>query len=374
MARSFRIFTQADSEVVEKAVQASASITSISICADEQALHAAYPPPKTEEAKAKVASIREKLADVVAFNKTGKYQKGLALARMLEQKANAVNYLPIQAEVLYYLGKLLSQTGDYEQARKTLHAAALKAGQSKDALLAAKAIVMLVRVVGYKLAQHQEGLLLAQEAQVLLDLGGSDARARSQLLSNMGQVFHRQADFDKALAAHRKSLTIDENVLGPNHPSVAVSLNNIGIVLNDKAEYRKSLKYHKKALAIWKKVLGPQHPNVAVSLNNLGLVSWNNGKYKKALVYSERALEIREKALGLDHPDVADTYEQPGYHVFQAKQKRQSSRCLSQGAGNPAESTGTRTSPGSGNAKQHGERVYGPSRLPESVRMLSQIA
>ncbi len=85
-----KIFTGADAGVVQKAVQASSSLTDIKTCADEKALRAPYPPPKTDEAKEKVADIREKLSEVEALRKTGKYHDGLELARKLDKEAKAV--------------------------------------------------------------------------------------------------------------------------------------------------------------------------------------------------------------------------------------------------------------------------------------------
>ena len=109
------VFTKADSGVVEKAVKASSSLTGIAVCADEQSLRRPYPPPKTEEAKIKVAAIREKLAEVEALEKTGKYQRGLELADKAKEEADATDYKPVQSESLYWVGKLLERVGKYQR-------------------------------------------------------------------------------------------------------------------------------------------------------------------------------------------------------------------------------------------------------------------
>ena len=58
---------------------------------------------------------------------------------------------------------------------------------------------------------------------------------------------------------------------------------------------------------IREKVLGPDHPSTALSLNNLAALYDNQGKYDEAESLYQRALAIREKVLGSDHPDTAET-------------------------------------------------------------------
>ena len=102
-----RVFAEADKTVVEKSVQAVSSLSGFSNCNDVEALRSRIPPPKDEKTKKRVESIRDKLAEVEAFSKTGKYREGLKLVQELEQDSMAVDYRPVQAEVFYYLGDLL---------------------------------------------------------------------------------------------------------------------------------------------------------------------------------------------------------------------------------------------------------------------------
>ena len=219
------VFAKADAGIVQKAIQASSSLTKIGICADEEALRAPYPPPKTAEDKAKVAAIREKLVDVVAFEKTGKYREGLDLARKLEEMAGAIDYRPVQAEVLLKLGILLESVGEYKSSETTLDAAARAAGESRYSLLAAKAMVLLVSVVGYRQARYKEGISIGRDAEVMLGVAGGNDSVRSSLLNNLGIVFRNKGDYDESLKYYRKSLDIDEKAQGPEHPGVVRSLN-----------------------------------------------------------------------------------------------------------------------------------------------------
>ena len=163
--RSIKVFSEADKTVVEKSVQAVASLSGFSNCNDVEALQSKIPPPKDEQTKKKVAAIREKLSEVEAFNKTGKYKEGLEAAEKLEKEANSVKYKPVIAEVLYQLGHFLERVGEYKKAEKMLRTAGSLAGESRDGLLVAKVMTKKVWVIGYKQARYDEGLLLAQDAE-----------------------------------------------------------------------------------------------------------------------------------------------------------------------------------------------------------------
>ena len=94
-------------------------------------------------------------------------------------------------------------------------------------------------------------------------------------------------------------------LLGPEHPDVALSLHNLASLYYTTGDYRRAEPRYERSLAIWEKALGPEHPNVALSLNNLAELYRATGDYARAKPLYERALAIVEKALGPEHPAVA---------------------------------------------------------------------
>ena len=61
----------------------------------------------------------------------------------------------------------------------------------------------------------------------------------------------------------QKTLDIELDVLGANHPSVATSYNNMGSVYYSQGNYPKALEMYQKALGIWLEVYGENHSEVA---------------------------------------------------------------------------------------------------------------
>ena len=56
---------------------------------------------------------------------------------------------------------------------------------------------------------------------------------------------------------------------GPQAPRLATSLNNLALLYDTQGKYAEAEPLYKRALEIDEKALGPDHPSVAVSLNNL---------------------------------------------------------------------------------------------------------
>ena len=77
-------------------------------------------------------------------------------------------------------------------------------------------------------------------------------------------------------------------VLGENHPDVAISYNRIGVAYDKLGEYEKALEFFQKALKIRLQVLGENHPDVATSYNSIGIVYDNPGITTKPSSFSKK--------------------------------------------------------------------------------------
>ena len=82
---------------------------------------------------------------------------------------------------------------------------------------------------------------------------------------------------------------------------MATSYNNIGQVWNKKGEYDKALEYYEKCLAIFLKTLGGEHPDVATSYFNIGKMHECKTEYEKAFEHYVLSSQIRFKKLGASH-------------------------------------------------------------------------
>ena len=73
-------------------------------------------------------------------------------------------------------------------------------------------------------------------------------------------------------------------------------------MLYAQGEYDEAVSFQKRALAIEEKQLGPDHPSVAISLHNLASLYCKVQREEEARQLWDRAISIAENALGADHP------------------------------------------------------------------------
>ena len=75
--------------------------------------------------------------------------------------------------------------------------------------------------------------------------------------------------YDKAIAYHKHSLSINKASWGDKHVSIGVNLNNIGVALRDKGQYDEALIYLNQSYEMLKELLGEKHPNIKIILENI---------------------------------------------------------------------------------------------------------
>ena len=141
-----------------------------------------------------------------------------------------------------------------------------------------------------------------------LQLLGSEHPDVASAYNDLATSLSDQGDLKQAKEYYERALAIKQQTLGPQHPGVASSYNNLATVLSDQGDLKQAKEYHERALAIMQQTLGPQHPDVASSYNNLATVLSDQGDLKQAKEYHERALAIWQQTLGPQHPHVATSY------------------------------------------------------------------
>jgi tetratricopeptide (TPR) repeat protein len=127
----------------------------------------------------------------------------------------------------------------------------------------------------------------------------------SQLMTQVGLLFHAKAAYARAEPLYRRALAIDEASLGKDHPIVASRLNNLAALLRTTNRLGEAEPLYRRALAIDEASLGKDHPTVASILNNLALLLRATNRLGEAEPLFRRALAIDEANYGTDHPAVA---------------------------------------------------------------------
>jgi eukaryotic-like serine/threonine-protein kinase len=295
-----------DATAIQNAATATASLPLVRGCTDENRLRHRTDLPSDPAVREEVRALRSRLSRASAARATGRYGEALEQAEAVRKAASAFSWTPLVAEAKLAVAAAQEKMGRYEDARAAYEDAFFQVGASARDELALEGASSLVFVIGYRLAQHDEGRHWGRVAQMLVDrLGLSDDLTVARLLNSLAVVHYVTHAYEDAKALHERALAISERAVGPEHPRVATSLNNLANVHYAMGAHEDAKALIERALAIREKALGPEHPDLASSLNSLANVHYFAGAYEDAKALYERALAIREKALGPEHPDVA---------------------------------------------------------------------
>ncbi len=153
----------------------------------------------------------------------------------------------------------------------------------------------------YREAEPLYRRALAIREQVL----GPEHPTTAMSLYSLAGLCQAQGRFEEAESLYQGALTIYEQVLGPEHSTIAGSIDSLAGLYRVQGRYEEAEPLYRRALTIREQVLGPEHSTTAGSLNALARLYKAEGKYEEAEPLYRRALAIREQVLGPEHPTTA---------------------------------------------------------------------
>ncbi|MBC8770512.1 tetratricopeptide repeat protein [Arenibacter sp. BSSL-BM3] len=226
-------------------------------------------------------------------NAWGHYEKGMGLARVLEdQSLIALGY------------KLMS--GYYEQENnlpKALEYIALSLAIYAD-LDQKKGMASCFHFFGifyYRLAEYDKALSYYFKALEIREIL-HDYRGMSVVYTNIGNIYLLTSKLEKAKDYFLKSLTLSIDI--DDKKGVMSSLLRLGVANQKMGKYDKAREYYGEALISAKEL--NTKLDEAILLGNMGSTLRSQGKFSESLTYLFAALEIK-KNIGIK-PSMAHTY------------------------------------------------------------------
>lgn len=201
---------------------------------------------------------------------------------------------PLAAEdykTLYRQARLQEIAGEYQQAVSG-YTRAIQASRAQHPDKAAKIFYILGGL------QQRLGELAAAEAAFSDSLAlrkqllGEEHPSVALSLNALGTLYYQAAAYARAENLFQQALALDEKLLGNNHPNVAIRLNNLAETYRMLADYEKAEPLYQRALQIDHAEFGDNSPRVAIRLSNLAELYREQGKYMEAKTLLEQALQI----------------------------------------------------------------------------------
>ena len=305
-------FEAPDDALVERTTGAVTGLPTPTDCGEVGTLD---PNPLPPELRALALEARSAAAESDARYDAGRFgaaresaERGLGL---LEGKT-----LPrVRAHVAQRHAAALHRLGDRQGAEAVLREALRDAAVAADHKRLATLWLDLLYVVGIEGKREQEGIALADAAEVAVLAAGDLPHQRWAYEDKRALLLRGMRSFEEAEAHHRRALEIAaQGAEGPR--TFAVLHGNYGNTLKDAGRYEVAKVQLELGLQYDLEAYGEDHPTTAMDLNNIAITYERLADYDRTLELHTRALEIRGRTLGKTHPDYADSvYNLATFHA-----------------------------------------------------------
>jgi tetratricopeptide (TPR) repeat protein len=131
--------------------------------------------------------------------------------------------------------------------------------------------------------------------------------------TDLASCYYEQDKYADAEPLYQRELVVEEEALGPEHPSVVNLLSLLGSCYYKQGKYTQAEPIYQRIVATLDKVPRLDTLNfftLVVSLKVLASCYYNQGNYAKAEPLYQRVLAIYEKEWGREDLDVATVLEQ----------------------------------------------------------------
>lgn len=159
----------------------------------------------------------------------------------------------------------------------------------------------------YAELQYEEALSAAERSLSIREkiLGASDS-AVAVSLNELALAYYAERKYTEAEPVAKRAVNIHESLSDTESTAFASTLNTLALIYHARREFDKAEPLYLRVVFLTEKNLGADNLEVAQPLDLLALLYAQKGQYAQAIPLYQRALVIREKALGVDSADIVD--------------------------------------------------------------------
>lgn len=157
--------------------------------------------------------------------------------------------------------------------------------------------------------EKSESLFLEALSICTQDNREADYIEFTNIISNLGVLKYRLQNFEQAESLFLWTISILQNKMGGDHPTLVNCKANLANVYRATGEFTKAENLLLENVKMIEQSNGKHSYHYANALHNLGILYDQKGDQNIALVKCKEALEIRGQLFGREHPYCADSYE-----------------------------------------------------------------
>lgn len=299
---------EADGSVLEQAIDAAAALPGLARCSDPEQLEVRFPLPDDPAARDRVTAARSAAIEARTLLSTGRIEE--ALARLDQADGMAIDYPPLEAEILIVRGNAEARSGAAETARSTLYDATSKAVLSRDNELIARTWLALAQLMVDFRDRIDEAFDVLQVTQSYMTRLPEDDPLQASFHHLRGTALSRASRLDEALEDLTRAVELGRAVDSPELPDFILA-RTLALVSNHQVEQARQLSA--EALALTRTTLGEDHPKYADALIKAARAETWLGNTAQALAYLEDAVRIMRAAYPENSPSVVYALDQLGW-------------------------------------------------------------
>lgn len=221
-------------------------------------------------------------------------------------------------DLLFEYGCFLSDYAYYNESTKVYEESLLVRGQQDETPLDTATIMGNIgfnydSIGEYSLALDWYLNALSLEQAIL----GNNHPRMANLYLNIGSIYHSLGDYPNSLAYVKTAVELTEKSSSTKPNTLVAAYNNLGALYLDIGDNRLAEDTLSKGLSVLHETIGTDGIAASSIYHNMGRISLASNDFEKALEYFFMDLAICIKEKGFLHPDTASSYHEIGV-VYEA--------------------------------------------------------
>jgi tetratricopeptide (TPR) repeat protein len=233
------------------------------------------PPPGDPASRDRIAGIEKQLAQALAEQNLGDYNRAAATATTALAAARTLGYEPLVADSLVRLGTIGNLSGGggssnagLDETATQLEEAYIWAERGQDERLRLAA-VREVTATQLRLGNIAKAARWGRLGEALLSRVGSPAGEATWVAMNAGYIHLENGHHDSAAVEFRRALVESRKMSPPDPGRTASAQGALCMALESEPGAEDTIACLRKALAAAVEAYGPEHPRVGVFYGNL---------------------------------------------------------------------------------------------------------
>jgi len=149
--------------------------------------------------------------------------------------------------------------------------------------------------------------ILDRTARQIGEATATQPAVEAEIRSLVGRLDLQTGNYARSEEMHRRALTLQRQLFGPQSLEVATSLDDLGATHRKTGNLAAAEAAFAEAVAIRRRVTGNEHPDLATSMDNLANIRRRQGRASEAEALAREALAMRRELLGSEHLAVAES-------------------------------------------------------------------